>query len=241
MGKPPEEIKYERKIEELEEEDEVEEQVFLTQRKYNHEEKKIDLGYQTCTEQKTSRRVIFPPERPVKEEATLEVRLEMWREELDKYMKSNCDERGTQKVTQLTKAQENGKKKLLRRVLKGEIHISPADKGNSIVVMPLSMYQKMVRTHSNKDQKVEWQRLEEAQKQVRSHTRGLAKVFKVGANKGDRNQTRCHSNLSSWACNPPILRATAKTHKKIGEGGPSLKTNRWCKQGSDHTPRRDIV
>ena len=56
-----------------------------------------------------------------------------------------------QKAKQLTKAQESGKRKLLKRVLKGEIHISPAYKGNSVVVMPLPIYQRMVRTHTQKD------------------------------------------------------------------------------------------
>ena len=87
-----------------------------------------------------------------------------------------------------------------------------------MVLMPLPLYQKMVRTHTGKDQVVDWQRLE-AQRQIRSHTRGMAKVFKVGSNKGERIQARCHRNLSSWACDPPILRATVKTHKDVdGEG-----------------------
>ena len=41
----------------------------------------------------------------------------------------------------------------------------------------------------------------------------MGKILNIGENEGERNVTRCHSNLSSWACDPPVLRAVAKTHK----------------------------
>ena len=77
----------------------------------------------------------------------------------------------------------------------------------------------MVRSHTAKDQEVSWTQLEEAQKEIRSNARSLAKIFNIGANQGDRNQSRCHDNVSSWACDPPILRATAKTHKEPDDQG----------------------
>ena len=54
---------------------------------------------------------------------------------------------------------------------------------------------------------------------VRSHTRSLARIFKLGTSKGERNVARCFDNTSSWTCDPPILRATAKTHKNTDEKG----------------------
>ena len=50
----------------------------------------------------------------------------------------------------------------------GEIHVSPADKGKSVVVMPLDLYHWMVESHTAKDDKVPWRRLDLAQKLVRS-------------------------------------------------------------------------
>ena len=50
----------------------------------------------------------------------------------------------------------------MKRVQKGEIKVSPSDKGKSVVVMPLSRYQKMVKIHTDKKQQVTWKRLEEA-------------------------------------------------------------------------------
>ena len=99
------------------------------------------------------------------------------------------------------------------------MHISPADKGKSVVVMPQDLYYRMVQSHTAKDEIVPWRRLDLAQKLVRSQARSLAKIFQLGASKGERNQARCHDNTSSWACDPPVLRATAKTHKSVDEEG----------------------
>ena len=87
--------------------------------------------------------------------------------------------------------------------------------------MPLSLYQKMVKVHADKDQLVTWKKLEEAQKSLRSHAGGQAKMFYLGGNKGNRKQSRCHENVSSCACEPPILGATTKTHKKVDKEGLS--------------------
>ena len=65
----------------------------------------------------------------------------------------------------------------LKRTRSGEIHISPADKGSSIVVMPLQMYFDMVETHTKKDLEVTWRTLGMAQKVVRSQARSLAKKY----------------------------------------------------------------
>ena len=58
--------------------------------------------------------------------------------------------------------------KILKRVRSVEIQVSPADKGKSIVVIPLSLYHKMVEQHTKNDEEVSWRRLSEAQKLVRS-------------------------------------------------------------------------
>lgn len=60
MGKDPEEVKHMKEAKELEDGEEIEKEIFLSMRKYNEEEKVIDLGHQTCTSMKTSRRVVFP-------------------------------------------------------------------------------------------------------------------------------------------------------------------------------------
>ena len=49
-----------------------------------------------------------------------------------------CDKKGRQKKNPLLKEELSGKKKLEEKVRKGKIHISPANKGNGMVAIPLS-------------------------------------------------------------------------------------------------------
>ena len=97
--------------------------------------------------------------------------------------------------------------------------MSPFDKGKGIVVMPLTMYSELVEEHTAKDKEVSWEELEEAQRIIRSHSRSVGKILNIGDNEGERNVTRCYSNLLSHACDPPVLRALAKTHKAPNKEG----------------------
>ena len=54
--------------------------------------------------------------------------------------------------------------------------MSPSDKGNGVVVMPIDMYSKLVKVHTDKNIEVGWEELEAAQKTIRSHSRSLAKI-----------------------------------------------------------------
>ena len=59
MGKLIEEITQMRPHEEIEQEDEIEEQVFLQTRKFNQDTNRVDVSQQGCTQMKTSRRVVY--------------------------------------------------------------------------------------------------------------------------------------------------------------------------------------
>ena len=48
---------------------------------------------------KNSRRLVFPPGRPAKEEATLDVRIDMWKEVFGKFIEDNYKEGGCRSVT----------------------------------------------------------------------------------------------------------------------------------------------
>ena len=52
------------------------------------------------------------------------------------------------------------------RVRKGQVHMSPADKGKGMVVMSVIMYEEIVSRHARKDEEVTWTDLEKAQKEV---------------------------------------------------------------------------
>ena len=74
MGRTEEEIM--RFIDEELEKDEIEieRETFLTERTFREEDRTLDIMWKRCTAMKGSRRVYMPGNRPVKEEAMLEVR-----------------------------------------------------------------------------------------------------------------------------------------------------------------------
>ena len=102
---------------------------------------------------------------------------------------------------------------------KGQLHISSSDKGKGIISMDRDTYVKMAVKHTKEDIKVEWKELEEAQRTLRSHGRCIARIFGLREKEGPRYRGRYYQNLSSWAGDASVMRATAKTHKKVGEGG----------------------
>ena len=112
-----------------------------------------------------------------------------------------------------------GHTSLLKRVSEGEILGTPSDKGKGIVVMDLDTYLEMSVVHTEGDKEINWPELEDSQRELRAHSRALANIFNLGEGLGTRNQARCYDNVSSWACDPPIMRCLPKTHKPPGPSG----------------------
>ena len=99
------------------------------------------------------------------------------------------------------------------------MYVGPSDKGKGIVVMTVDMYDKMSVTHTRDDTKVDWKTLQATQRELRGHSRALARIVRLGADQGNKNRGRCYDNVSSWAGDPPNLRCVAKTHKEVGKEG----------------------
>ena len=135
------------------------------------------------------------------------------------YRDSETKAGGSQDHHQLSKQDIQGKKSLLKRISAGELHVSPSDKGKVLVVMSLDMYHQMSVVHTEGDEEVGWRELEESQREVRAHARALSRIVNLGAGGGNRNRARCFDNISSHACDPPVLRWVAKTHKPTGDNG----------------------
>ena len=161
INKGVEDIAHMRDVDDINEEEEAEKEVFMNKRVFKDETKQVDLGFRRSTDMKTSRRVIFPPGRSGKEEAKIETRIAIWKEVIQRYMRDNCSEEGRQEVN-LSKSQSIGRMKINKRVRKREIHVSPSDKGKGMVVMSLEMYSKLVEVHTSKDREVSWSQIEEA-------------------------------------------------------------------------------
>ena len=116
-------------------------------------------------------------------------------------------------------AEKMGKKKLERRVQKGRIHISPADKGKGLAAMPLEMYERMGNPHTTNDVEVTWEYIEKVQSEVKGHLQCLNKIFNVGEAHGSDAQKRAQK--AKEVCNLviPQMYMLAKDHKSIGEDG----------------------
>ena len=73
-----------------------------------------------------------------------------------------------------------GRTSLLKRVMDGELHIGESDKGKKVVVMDMDMYYNMSIVHTQQDLEVDWRYLDQTQRDLRAHSRALARVFRLG-------------------------------------------------------------
>ena len=103
------------------------------------------------------------------EETHMEVRRNIWMDTYKRFMEEKCNTKGEQKENFLYVEEIRGKVKLLKRVIKGEINVSPSDKGKRIVVMPVELYKKMALSHTLKDKKISWKDLKQIQEEIRAH------------------------------------------------------------------------
>ena len=72
---------------------------------YRREDDNISLARKRATDMDSNRRVFLPQARPDKEEAENEVRKNMWNKVITNFTKANCDDKGNQKVRNLTRAE----------------------------------------------------------------------------------------------------------------------------------------
>ena len=200
-------------------EEEVEQIGHLHTRVFNDKTKTLDLTKKVCTDQKSNRRVFMPLARPVKEECSLKARKDAWKTEWVRCTAAETRGKGSQDHHQLDQDEISGRNSLLKRIAEGEIHVSQSDKGKRIVIMDMDMYYNMSIVHTAQDTEVDWRTLEQTQRDLRAHSRALPRIFRLGEGPSNRNRARCFDNISSWACNPPVMRCMAKTHKPVGANG----------------------
>ena len=213
----------------------------MNTRVFDDQRRTLDLSKRMCTDQKGNRRAFMPQARPVKEECCLKTRKEAWKTEWLNCAATETRGRGSQDHHQLTLDEIVGRTSLLKRVAKGDIHVSQSDKGKRVVVMDMEIYHEMSKVHTAQDEEVDWRTLEETQRDLRAHSRALARVFSLSEGPSNRNRARCFDNITSLACDPPIMRCMAKTHKPIGENGvPKSRPVVGAAQGLT-TPIGDLI
>ena len=166
--------------EETEKDEEIEKVIHQHTRVFNDVQKTLDMTKRICTDQKCNRRVVMPQARPVKEECCLRTRKEAWKNAWHKYVKEETKGKGSQDHHQLDSTELSGRTSLMKRVAAGELIIGPSDKGKKIVIMDMETYYEMSSVHTTQDQEVDWKKLQDTQREIRAHSRALAKIFQLG-------------------------------------------------------------
>ena len=130
----PEEQEQEAEAKESEQETTPEEQIIqdITENSsrevYDRGSKVLDFRKLKVYDMKDNPRVQLPPPRPPKEERVLEAKEFMWNETLERFISSNCDEKGNQRCRNTTREEQKGMKKIRERQKDGSIVISTTDK-----------------------------------------------------------------------------------------------------------------
>ena len=186
---------------------------------YDKDKNTVDLGARRATDMGHNQRLFLPNPRPPQEEAILSARMGVWREVSSEYIAKECGKDGQQNVNNLTPQEQIGMNKLCKRAKAGEIIILQADKGNKFVVSSQESYERQGDTHTKMDRKIEKNEHEQVQSRMNCVSRGLAKIFRVGDNWGDRNAQRCWNNLVTESAIVPLMYPSPKVHKEPDEKG----------------------
>ena len=186
---------------------------------YDKDKNTVDMGARRATDMGHNQRLYMPNPRPPQEEAILNARLGVWREVSKEYIAEECGKDGQQNVSNLTPQERIGMNKLCKRAKTGEIIILQADKGNKCVVSSQESYERQGDVHTRMDRKVAKNEQEQVQARMNCVSRGLAKIFKVGDNLGDKNAQRCWNNLVTESAVVPLMYPSPKVHKEPDEKG----------------------
>ena len=65
-------------MKEVEDEEKVEEVVYLEERVFDPERRQVKMAKRKCTDMKNNRRVMLPPARNIEDEARIEVKKDTW-------------------------------------------------------------------------------------------------------------------------------------------------------------------
>ena len=122
----------------------------------------------------------LPPPRPQKEEHTLAAKELLWEDTVQRYINCNCNDKGDQIKSNLTKAQKRGIAKLRTRTKSGEIVITVTDKSGKMSVSSRENYRLQGAPHTSKDEKVTWKEIERAKAEITYHTKAVTNIFRIG-------------------------------------------------------------
>ena len=152
--KDKEDISRTKESEQIDQEEEIEREVFLQERIYKEELNSINMTKLKPTQMDTNRLVMMPGPMSAVEEAQMEVRRTMWMKEADQFIKENCNEDGSPKENNLNERRERGRNKVMDLIKKKKILVMPSDKGKGMVVLTPEIYNKMGEKHTANDKEI---------------------------------------------------------------------------------------
>ena len=121
----------------------------------------------------------LPKALPAKLEASLNVRLEKYKETFDQYVKENCNDKGKQ-VSNLTPTQQQGVDSLKRRIKAKEILVCPTDKTGKLMLTTPAVYLMMGEQHVSKDEPITTKEVKQTQQILNGHQSYYNKAFNIG-------------------------------------------------------------
>ena len=179
----------------------------------------LNMRKTRASDMRGNRNVIMPPPGTPINEAEHNMRGATWFKQFNDFKTENCDKKGNQRVSNLTRRQEVGLKTLKKKVSKLECIILATDKGKTFVVVDEPTYVAMSQDHVSNDPVVSPAEIRESQSILSSTAKSLVNILNLGSSHGKRNYSRCFENSGSTAEDVPNLKLLPKTHKPPAPGG----------------------
>ena len=136
----------------------------------------------------------------------------------DKYIKDNCDSKGNQRESNLSKDEIAGLKSLKKRVADGEILIVPTDKTGKLTVTTPERYIASMQPHVANDVIITWKEKESIERRLNGHCIQLGRILRMG-DKWE-HWPRIKSAITNHDCHVPVTIGLEKDHKHRPPGQP---------------------
>ena len=165
-----------KKIEEA-----VQESEALSRQIFDPIKKEFDDRRRRATDLKECSRVTLPRPLGVTQEAMIEMRREAHMKAFKRYREKYCGKTGEQK-SNLTMEEQEGLKKLVKRIRDGEIVIMKTDKSGKFCVATRERYIELGMDHIKNDKEITREELRQIERYLNSHTAAWCIMFSSGEN-----------------------------------------------------------
>ena len=156
-----------------------------------------------------------------------------------KYQKKECDTRGTQEDTNMTKDQMDGKRSLTKREDQGEIVITTTDKSGKFCVVETALYKEAALVHIKDEEVINVEQVGEIETTMNRHAMQIVKAMKMGTVHGGENgeEDRIRKAFRSSGGRPGPVQFLIKDHKGIKENEKIPPTRLVCSANGGPTSR----